>query len=707
MSRKRKIDQDEDKKVPMCNYTVKKGLRTILVDPSMRNKIIDVVKRASQIALEQSKLLLFHVIYCMENGMPLPDINQTFLQKVSGLVSTTTSKGPKPKIDQDLKNTHAIYMSMRDQKTPLASRECIKDIVNQMCSDFLVNIKNHINLNFEKRHKKYVFMILFREIEDRKIPCVRKIGKEYKLLKSWSYKNKQRLVHEVVARTLWSEDKHATLTPCFHFSQEFQIHLDELIKEHKKGIGIIPIYDENWQSYLPWLHKILKETTEEQKKHNLTNKDKKKKGVKTFTLLPCRKVGLYHIPITNTTLYELVNVCCEKDHKEFNQYKKHVADMRKMKLGVKKNENDVVEQKRDEKKQKGKLIKESLVALWNSIFTFETVNGYKKRVFDYHIKTDGVSASIMFKREGEPRVSDRQKKKQKLEPKKKEKKSTKSQEVKKEEKEEKHVKKQLRTFELEHVSMYNDAEIVIGLDPGRRDLFTCVESTDFEEDKTDVHMSTIEYRHLAGMNKRRAYINNLIKKNKQVQQYVDRSETQKVHTVADYKKYLEHELTNLQTNMDFYYQKKITKQGFKAYIRKYQALDQACQRITHGTKKRDVLVGYGDGSFSSCSKGHAPGPVKALRTRLCHHAIVIDVDEHLTSQICSHPACGHKLKSKKGREEGWKIKGVQVCSNLYVHENALTYWNRDTNAARNIVHVLEHAVLNGGDWPREFHRKTI
>ena len=66
--------------------------------------------------------------------------------------------------------------------------------------------------------------------------------------------------------------------------------------------------------------------------------------------------------------------------------------------------------------------------------------------------------------------------------------------------------------------------------------------------------------------------------------------------------------------------------GLQAHIQQKHALDSLCKRIassgSYSGRRKNTVVAYGDGQFSSVSRGHAPGPVVALRKRLQNHCHV-------------------------------------------------------------------------------------
>ena len=132
---------------------------------------------------------------------------------------------------------------------------------------------------------------------------------------------------------------------------------------------------------------------------------------------------------------------------------------------------------------------------------------------------------------------------------------------------------------------------------------------------------------------------------------------------------------------------------FTQFGRKQKVMHDICQRICRPVNKDDtraVVVAFGAGMFSSCSKGHCPGPVKGVRRALRSRGVeVSDVNEDYTSQLCS--ACHQKVEPMYGENGGKAIHSVRRCKTTNCPR---TPWNRDINAALNILHIFIHETLH-------------
>ena len=67
-----------------------------------------------------------------------------------------------------------------------------------------------------------------------------------------------------------------------------------------------------------------------------------------------------------------------------------------------------------------------------------------------------------------------------------------------------------------------------------------------------------------------------------------------------------------------------------------------------------------------------------------------DVNEDYSSQLCSE--CHQKVEPMYGENSCGAIHGVRRCVTANCQR---TLWNRDTNAALNILHIFLHEVLHG------------
>ena len=117
----------------------------------------------------------------------------------------------------------------------------------------------------------------------------------------------------------------------------------------------------------------------------------------------------------------------------------------------------------------------------------------------------------------------------------------------------------------------------------------------------------------------------------------------------------------------------------KRYVKRQKALEDVVASIT-GTRNKEaqknVMVAYGDGDVGGNMRGLPPVMSSTLARKMRQSASVVYVNEFRTSLNCStcHEAM---LKTQKFR--------VKCCSN---NTCTRTYWNREVNAAINILNLF-------------------
>lgn len=116
-----------------------------------------------------------------------------------------------------------------------------------------------------------------------------------------------------------------------------------------------------------------------------------------------------------------------------------------------------------------------------------------------------------------------------------------------------------------------------------------------------------------------------------------------------------------------------------------------------------VCIAFGDWSCQDGLRGNRRAPVKALKKALERRATVLPMDEFRTSKLCSD--CNEildkavlltKVKDRDTHEIKVVLKknrNVFHCANSRCRAN---FWNRDVNAARNILDLLRCKLLGLG-----------
>lgn len=164
----------------------------------------------------------------------------------------------------------------------------------------------------------------------------------------------------------------------------------------------------------------------------------------------------------------------------------------------------------------------------------------------------------------------------------------------------------------------------------------------------------------------------------------------------------------------YYGTKRLRQQKWGVYIQKQRALEYICKKVTGGHDKANVTVAFGS-ARGPHMKGCLPAPVKLLHKALQQRATVVDVDEFRTSVICSK--CNHRgltgvrcskgmardkyLAGKRANSNRFPLYDVRACQN----PSCRTVWNRNVNAARNMLEVY-FSLFASGQRPVGFRRNS-
>ena len=244
---------------------------------------------------------------------------------------------------------------------------------------------------------------------------------------------------------------------------------------------------------------------------------------------------------------------------------------------------------------------------------------------------------------------------------------------------------------------------VVGLDPGRKDLFTTVGSVDGNPEAV-VKCSTGRYREMAGFTRSQTTVKRWKENRERLMNgpsvfHCELDLKDNLSRTANMQGLLNHCRASgrvYSTLHDFYGSMRMRRLKFQNYRGKKRAMAALCKEIVgrnSGQFQKDVIVAFGGAQFSSSSRGYAPAPVKALYRELKKWCRVRLVGEYNTSAYCSADIPG--------------IFGSKPCHtkfqrnqpNFFVkhcrHPACGMYWQRDVNAARNIRWVFRQMCRLG------------
>jgi len=262
---------------------------------------------------------------------------------------------------------------------------------------------------------------------------------------------------------------------------------------------------------------------------------------------------------------------------------------------------------------------------------------------------------------------------------------------------------QLDKLSKEQCLEYSSKKLV-GIDPGKKDIFTMVDSND-----NFFSYSNCRRRHDTYTKKSKELIN--IEKNKDILLDTNITNITKLETVLStesrvsvsskkYEKFLILKNTVKNTLDSFYKQKMFRELSLRRFRYSKRSEDNLLNEIEekYGSGK-DLLLGLGDWSVNSGSthmRGCMPVPNKGLIKVLKKRFTVVSVDEFRTSQLYNRDTSKELTNVK--------VNGKKIHTLLTPTRNPNgVIVNRDHNASKNILRILK-TFIESQTRPIEFMR---
>ena len=200
-------------------------------------------------------------------------------------------------------------------------------------------------------------------------------------------------------------------------------------------------------------------------------------------------------------------------------------------------------------------------------------------------------------------------------------------------------------------SQLGQAPRIVGLDPGRKALFTAVVHSQPAadslhrgrpcENKYDtLSWSCSRWQEASGIKHRLRKSELWLNRKPALKAALLDTPTAKVSSTDQFVLHIKHRLQHAPEAIGHFGDRRHRQLRWRSYIKRQQAYAAICKTISNGN--RDTVVAYGDASFSSSSKGNPSTPTVSLRRQLGGRCRVYDTDEFRTSMLCC--ACWTPMK---------------------------------------------------------------
>lgn len=601
-------------------YTIKNGWASLKPHPIVQiglNHLLPVVHQAS---IEGALLAQTIILRCLRENIQLPELNQLFFYRCLVQVTRNNEREtcPTPSTkDTCIEEGFKEYKCMRSPDVPWPLKNYCPQALNYAGKDYLTACKNHIVLNFYGRLKKYWQRSL--------MGCIFQDDKAQGQLQRWL--NQLLLSGEEVTQEQWDEKMNQAFlverpddaSICYCSFHEIRCVLND--------VGVFPITKENistkWQLLLKPLYWIRQHIntcpTATQRDTNAVNDNQPKvktgKCFRTFSLLPIPSLDAKYMTIDKQVLNDLWSMG------------KKIAKVSKC------------------KKPPGENIEEH--EIWRQSFMGlkRLKNGSGTRYFDCRIQTDGMGASLTWRR---PKL---QKEAITVNVKVKEPISS----------ENEYIGPDPR-LRRNHMNECNVPEITYtAIDPGRSEFIVAVRKNE--------SIPYLQVRSKAWYGPE--YINSKKRRTQKLIKY-----TPNVHTIPSNEipslKTIEREewktgilyITSVLNNALRYYGSNGCKRlRWGGYIATQKALIKLVNELACESKVTDIAFGNW-GNASGLATGHRSGPVKTLTRALQKDSRfrVHIIDEYCSSKLCCR--CDQELFAPKDKNLAAiaKAKGEKVKS---------------------------------------------
>jgi hypothetical protein len=676
----------------MSLTTIKTGLLKLSPLPLVTRWFNSTVDFVTEMSIHGSRIALLHVISVLERGDTLGPLNQTFFSQCCSLARFDHSEeSAVEKVSYAAFQQYIACMPSPRLLYPNDPKLHTFQVLN-VAREMETNLKTMFKTRFFKRH-----IFWCRKIVERAFPIAAddpditlKKHKRYQIA-VWLCKQtvgSKESVTDLAILSLLVKTDVASFS--LEFSNEQCNLIATAIVEFRVAVPAdtrpIRYCDLVNQSkvhlYMPWMYRMLKHRVD----HNAQCVNERDKW-RLFALMPVRGYDRCHVIISTSDLTTFVW-----------KHRSQLTDVVPLLGGL---SGNTLEKARKYVQQD----EAHIDALWKAMFNFKGLKA-GSRVFAHSIRTDAISLSTLWK---DPKLVGT-------------------------EGEEDSDAKNKAVLSLDDtddtpvpiISLENKR--LIGIDPGKKAMFTSAEAIASQNNQKTRYAtqtcSAAQWLNDSGANKaqknRKKWAADVERSVPGYSAWLSGMPSTKVVSSAEMLAHIRHlcHADMYQALMRAHGARKIRQQKRRNYIKRQSALAEVTKLIVDSDEASDkkVVVVFGAAQFQCV------GPVSKLRKALAKHEkvdTVIHFDEFRTSMLascCAHKICDGnqpvltlkelEMKGVRGvekRKDGSK-KSVNELYSVRICKNCRTIWNRDVNAAINMLELFRYGQSHGGARKPEFSR---
>lgn len=677
------MDEDETEvKTSTLSSSMKLKLSTLFKNKDVSRNIKDKVLKSNQAFTEAYFLLNMYVLKQLEENK-IPNITATTICRCANLIipDSAAMRGK----DEEIKILENIYNTVYpiDHKPNIESFKSINRPIEYMAKQILVNIKNHCSIHFFKYQFRYIYSLVIDKTTNLNLKK-HILAIMTKCIQCHINNNKASNELQIISKNLLEHEQYAILKRIIgkiidaekdKIPNEFRYKDEYITKGNLKS---------NYCRVLKYYFEIIKQLEKSERKR--------------FSILPQLNLGLQYVKFDKRLLCIVYNETYNKNIpiKTFEaQFRKYYKIMFKPRRAITQMFSKFG---------------------WNKPCSF---------------MTDGYSAVLLFEKKIEIIETD-VKEDNKDESDAKKKKSSRKIDL-----EEEQVKKGLYDADNCRCSEgYLNEFYKIGIDPNNENMIFGMSET---EKRVDITKSY--YREISCINKIQIKINRYLK-NKDMRMLYNQlsSSSYKTTKRSFYEKYILIIRQNWEKIWNTYSSIQLLEYYYDLFVKKRKAISIIIRQIVPKNRWKEinqkinldntnkyfdkerhaeimnkpVLIAFGKGrgdiTISNLKNNSPKGPIKKIAKELSRFCLVVLTDEFRTSQLCSdcksfklvHPKTDFKIKFKKNPNSFVKKEchDLCICKNnthsitsdqddrLNVHK----FWQRDVNAARNILFVMKQKL---------------